>query len=180
MDTDSNAWVAGNLKLTPDSTNKTLILRCKFFPYSSQLGTYRCPSDSSETGGTPRTRSYSMNSWVGSRFMETNEFKQNDFRTFVSDGEIAAAGASRIWVLIDEHESTIDDGLFMVTMDDRQPFASAPAMRHNRGYTLTFGDGHVEYFALRDPNSGMIGNAQGQVSAKNTDWLRLKQFTTIR
>src|SRR5512137_1651688 len=56
----SNAWVLGDMKVSGDSTNKTLIRRGKFFPYASQVTLYRCPADPSRTGDAPRVRSYAM------------------------------------------------------------------------------------------------------------------------
>ena len=64
-------------------------------------------------------------------------------------------------------------------MDDSQPFASFPAMRHQGNFTLNFVDGHAETWKLRDPTSNLTGQYRGQVSAKNSDWLRLKQVTTV-
>jgi prepilin-type processing-associated H-X9-DG protein len=83
-----------------------------------------------------------------------------------------------LWILADEHEASIEDGWFLVTMNDSQPFASFPATRHQRGYNLDFADGHAETFKLRDPGS-QFPDRQG-VGAKNSDWLRLKQATTVR
>ena len=117
-----------------------------------------------------------MNGWIGSRYMETYP-RTGGFRTFVRDNEISAAGPATIWVLIDEHEATIDDAWFLVTMDDSRPFASFPATRHERTYGLNFADGHAEFYKLRDPKT--LG-AETQVGANNTDWQRLKQVTTIR
>jgi len=174
---DTNPWVTGNLKTPADSTNQTFIRQGKLFPYANQLATYRCPADRSQTQGAPRARSYSMNGWMGSRYMETYP-GQNGFRTFVKDSETAAAGSALLWVLADEHEASIDDGWFLVTMNDSQPFASFPATRHQHGYNLNFADGHAEIFKLRDPNSQFPD--QQRVSAKNSDWLRLKQVTTLR
>jgi type II secretory pathway pseudopilin PulG len=170
----SNSWVLGDMKVSVDSTNKTLIRRGKFFPYASQVPLYRCPADPSRTGDAPRVRSYSMNGWIGSRYMETYP-RTNGFRTFVRDSEIAAAGPARVWVIIDEHESSIDDAWFLVTMDDSRPFASFPATRHAGSYGLNFADGHAEFYKLREPESEL---AEGQVSAQNSDWQRLKQVTT--
>jgi len=65
----------------------------------------------------------------------------------------------------------------MVTMDDSRPFASFPATRHAGSYGLNFADGHAEFYKLREPESEL---AEGQVSASNPDWQRLKQVTTIR
>jgi type II secretory pathway pseudopilin PulG len=173
---EGDSWVLGNMKVLGDSTNTTLIRQGKFFPYASQVTLYRCPTDPSRTGDAPRVRSYSMNGWIGSRYMETYP-RPAGFRTFVRDSELSAACPAKLWVLIDEHERSIDDAWFLVTMDDSQPFASLPATRHEGGYGLNFADGHAEFFKLRTSESQV---AAGQVSASNSDWQRLKQVTTIR
>ena len=173
---EGNAWVLGDMKVSVDSTNKTLIRQGKFFPYASQVTLYRCPADPSRTGDAPRVRSYSMNGWIGSRYMETYP-RTNGFRTFVRDSELAAAGPATLWVITDEHEISIDDAWFLVTMDDSQPFASFPATRHEGSYGLNFADGHAEFFKLREPEAQL---AAGRISADNADWQRLKSVTTIR
>ena len=65
-------------------------------------------------------------------------------------------------------------------MNDSEPFASFPALRHRRGYDLNFADGHVEYYALRDPGTQLPvqANLAPPVSSGDTDWTRLKQVTT--
>jgi len=85
---DSNSWVLGNMKVISDSTNLTLIRQGKLFPYASQVALYRCPADPSRTGDMPRVRSYSMNGWIGSRYMETYS-GSSGFRTFVRDSELS-------------------------------------------------------------------------------------------
>jgi prepilin-type N-terminal cleavage/methylation domain-containing protein len=172
----SNSWVLGSMKVPSDSTNKTLIRQAKFFPYASQVTLYRCPSDPSRTEDAPRVRSYSMNGWIGSRYMETYP-GPTGYRTFVRDSELAVAGPAKLWVIIDEHEASIDDAWFPVTMDDSQPFASFPATRHQGSYGLNFADGHAEFYKLQDPESRI---AEGPGRANNPDWQRLKQVTTIR
>ena len=174
--TGSNSWVLGDMKVSTDSTNKTLIRQGKFFPYASQVALYRCPVDPSRTGDAPRVRSYSMNGWMGSRYMETYP-RATDYRTFVRDSEVVAAGPARLWVIIDEHEASIDDGWFLVTMDDSKPFASFPAARHEGSYGLNFADGHAEFYKLADPKGQPSGT---QTSGNNSDWQRLKQVTTVR
>ncbi len=173
---DANCWVLGDMKVWSDSTNLTLIRQGKLFPYASQVALYRCPADSSRTVGLPRVRSYSMNGWIGTRYMETYA-RNTGFRTFVRDSEIAVAGPARLWLLADEHEASIDDAWFLVTMDDSRPFASFPATRHERSYGLSFADAHVEFYKLRDPMTLGMGT---EISSYNSDWQRLKQVTTIR
>ena len=172
----STSWVLGNMKITNEATNETLIRQGKFFPYASSVSTYRCPADLSRAEGMLRVRSYAMNSWMGSRTMETYA-NRNGYRTFVRDSEIAAAGAATLWMLLDEHEAHIDDGWFLVTMDDSRPFASLPATRHQNGYVLNFADGHAEDYRVRDPNTQ---KPMAQISPENSDWIRLKQVTTTK
>jgi prepilin-type N-terminal cleavage/methylation domain-containing protein len=172
----TDSWVLGDMKVSVDSTNKTLIRQGKLFPYASQVALYRCPADPSRTGSEPRVRSYSMNGWMGSRYMDTYP-RTNGFRTFVRDSELSAAGPSRLWVMIDEHEASIDDAWFLVTMDDSRPFASFPATRHEHSYGLNFGDGHTEFYKLHRSDAKITDS---NVSPSDPDWQRLKQVTTIR
>ena len=170
------SWVTGNMQNAADATNVSRLQQGKLFPYLGQPALYRCPADTSQIGGKRRVRSYAMNGWMGSRFMETQN-QQRGFRTFVRETEVAAARApSGLWVIGDEHESTLDDGWFLVTMDDSRVFASFPATRHQQGYLLNFTDGHAAAFKLRDPTSQAGPKA---MTARNTDWTRLKQMTTI-
>ena len=174
--TNNVSWTLGNLKLPLQSTSIDLLRRGLLFPYVNQPTAYRCPADLSETDGQPRVRSYSMNGWLGSRRMETYP-GQAGWRTFVRENEFTTAGPSSIWVLIDEHEATIDDGWFLVTMDDSQPFANCPATRHRGSYTWSFADSHAEACKLRIPGAIDPPKTTG---IKNPDWLQLKQATTTR
>jgi general secretion pathway protein G len=171
----TNSWVNGNLKNSLDSTNSALIRLGKLFPYVSQPASYHCPADRSQTRGTPRVRSYSMNSWMGSRYMEA-AFPAKGYRTFLKDNEIAAAGASQLWVIADEYESTIDDGFFVVIMDNSRPVESVPADRHRHGYVLNFADGHVGWNKMRNASNF----APSQTYFQNPDLLQLQQVTTVR
>jgi len=171
-----NSWVLGNMQAPAQSTNQIYLRRGLLFPYVGQPAAYWCPADPSQTGFQPRVRSYSMNGWAGSRYMESYP-GQPGYRTFVRESEFAMVGPASIWTMLDEHESSINDGWFLVTMDDSRPFASFPATRHHRGYCWNFADGHAAYCKLLNP--GAIGSGKA-VSAINPDWLRLKQATTVR
>lgn len=178
--TGTNGWVGGNLKVEAQATNTALLRQAKLFPYSGRTEMFHCPADVSTgpTGGL-RARSYAMNSWIGSRVMETVYTSgMRNFRTFVREAELAAGDAATLWLMADEHEATIDDGVFLVTMDDSRPFANFPALRHQHGFALNFVDGHAELWKLRDPTT-KLERQTAQVSSKNSDWLRLKQETTI-
>jgi len=166
------AWVTGDMKNAADAPNTMLIRPGKFFPYASQERLYHCPADSFRISGVDRVRSYAMNSWMGNR-------DQHGFRTFVNESDLATSRPAALWVLLDEHEASIDDGRFLVTMDDARPFASFPALRHDRGFALNFADGHTETFKMRDPTSRLFDPRTGEGSSPtNSDWIRLKEITT--
>lgn len=158
-------------------TNQSIIRQGRLFPYVVNPAVYHCPADTIVSNRLPAVLSYSMNSWMGSRIMNQLDktIQYQAYRTFVRDAEIAAIGGmSRLWVLADEDPSTLNDGWFLVTMDNRQPFASFPGTRHQHGCGLNFADGHTEIFKLRNTNS-----VPGQViNAVNPDWLLFKQMTT--
>lgn len=115
-----------------------------------------------------------MNSWMGTRYMET-AYNPRGYRTFLKDHELARAGGASLWVMADEHAYTIDDGFFLVTMDDTQVFASFPGARHGSSFALNFADAHAGIMKLRDPTSV----AGSQAAKLNTDWIMLKEITSI-
>jgi prepilin-type N-terminal cleavage/methylation domain-containing protein/prepilin-type processing-associated H-X9-DG protein len=181
----TNSWVYGDMRNKSDATNPLLIKIGELFSYVPQPATYHCPADLSVSGGWPRVRSYSMNSWIGSAEMETEE-EQTPFRVYLKEGDLAAGRPSAIWVLIDENVATLDDGWFLVTMNDTQVFASLPATRHQNAYDLTFADGHAETYHLRtaltqvaETQAAAFGGIYPSgISPVNTDWIKLKTVTT--
>ena len=172
-----NTWVTGNMKVFDDATNLSRIKQGLLYPYASQPALFHCPADRFKSNGFERVRSYSMNGWTGSRSMETNE-PGSGYRTFVKDTELAASQSSGLWLFIDEHELTIDDGFFLVTMDNSKPFVSRPATRHSKGFNLSFADGHGETYILRRPDSLFPGPII--VAVTNSDWIKLKSVTTTK
>jgi len=60
---------------------------------------------------------------------------------------------SKSWVLIDEREESINDGFFVVTMDQVGAgcyIVDYPAAYHNGAAGLNFADGHSEIHRWRD------------------------------
>lgn len=172
---NTNSWVVGELKSQLQHTNTNAIRQGRLFPYVNQPGVYRCPADSAQVAGTPAVLSYAMNGWMGGRTMET-QYQERGHRTFVRESEIAAARApAGLWVMLDEDNATLDDGWFLVTMNNSRPFASAPAPRHQRSFGLNFTDGHALILKLH----GAIARAGSTTSSSEADWLRLKEMTTV-
>jgi len=191
--TSPNNWVTGSMMLPADAVNAALIRQSAFFPYAPSLTSFHCPADRSTSGNAPRVRSYSMNSWIGSRYMDTHP-AGTGYRTFVKDSELASGGAAAAWLLADEYETTIDDGFFLVTMDDSRPFASGPATHHNNSFALGYFDGRVEAPKLVDPQTrscfpqnptpGFFDQSTpgriNKITPANIDWQKLKRVTTVQ
>jgi prepilin-type N-terminal cleavage/methylation domain-containing protein len=181
----TNSWVYGDMKNKSDATNDVMIKIGKLFSYAPQMLAFHCPADATTGTGMPRVRSYSMNSWIGSAEMEAEE-EQTPFRVFQKDADLAAGMPSAIWVHLDENVATLDDGWFLVTMNDSQPFANLPASRHQNGYGLDFADGHAETYRLRSAVAHIPetqANASSlfslpEFSPTNSDWIKLKGVTT--
>ena len=63
---------------------------------------------------------------------------------------------AKTWILIDEREESINDGYFVVTMNQRGAgcyLVDFPASYHNGAGGLNFGDGHSEIHKWRDPRT---------------------------
>jgi prepilin-type N-terminal cleavage/methylation domain-containing protein len=169
----SNSWVLGDMTFAGQATNINLLRQSKYSPYVTSTEIFRCPTDKPRPGSFGRVRNYSMNCWVGSRYMNNN-YGTSSYRTFLKESELTAPAPSGLWVLMDESELSIDDGWYLVTMGTDIASDSNFGSRHSRGYTLNFADGHGELYKLRDPAS-QSGKA---LSPTNSDVVRLRNVTT--
>jgi prepilin-type N-terminal cleavage/methylation domain-containing protein/prepilin-type processing-associated H-X9-DG protein len=177
-------WVRGSVDDDPsfgqveqgvlDSTNLNTLVSGKLFPYNQSTRIYRCPSDRSLTRGVPRVRSYSMNGWMGGRPLAG----QDQFRLFLKEADIIDPPPAQAWVLIDEHERSINDGWFAFDMLGERGFIDVPAARHDRRFALAFADGHAEIWGLRDPRTLNWQTLPIPNSPLNPDWHRLRAATS--
>jgi hypothetical protein len=159
-----------------DSTNQLCIKTGKFWQYNNSLEIYRCPTDPGNRNGIPKVRSYSMNGWVGTTRMQGIGGNAN-YRTYLRESDLTLPGASKTWVLIDEHELSINDGWFFVDMSGARAFADMPATRHNRGFVQSFADSHAEIFKLRDGRTTWPLPANVN-SPSNPDWVKFSMETS--
>lgn len=182
---NTNAWVRGSMdddvRVYPpvefgvrDSTNRHGIEWGSLFPYVGAVAVYRCAADFSAVDGVLRVRSYSMNGWMGGTWVKG----QSNYVVFKKEQDIVRPGPSRTWVLIDEHERSINDGWFAVDMEGRRGLLDAPAVRHGDAYGLSFADGHVEVWAIRDGRTLRWGSLPIPNAPPNSDWARLAAATT--
>jgi prepilin-type N-terminal cleavage/methylation domain-containing protein/prepilin-type processing-associated H-X9-DG protein len=143
---DTNGWVAGQMSWNnfPDNTNQALIMRSKLWSYSKSTAIYHCPADQSRGLGQslPRVRSISMNVFVGN----TSGGLWNGYRLYSKLSGIRVT--SDIFVFLDEHPDSINDGFFAYCTSDGPPelatWSDIPASYHNGAGGFSFADGHSE------------------------------------
>ena len=93
-----------------------------------------------------------MNCYVG----ESGLVPAPGARIVLKTGEFIDLSPSWTWVLIDEHEDSIDDGSFLMAPSGKGAdlvWHDLPASRHGGAANLTFADGHVESKRWLDPRT---------------------------
>jgi prepilin-type N-terminal cleavage/methylation domain-containing protein/prepilin-type processing-associated H-X9-DG protein len=152
-------WVNNNLDwfVDPDNTNASTITEASLADYASKsLGIYKCPADhvvsaaQAEVGWSGRIRSYSMNAMVGDAgdVSRTGSNLNNpDYIQFFNASQIPEP--ARIFVFLDEHPDSINDGYFLNQADYSSANGDAwwidlPASYHNGAASFSFADGHSE------------------------------------
>jgi len=128
-----------------DATNQHALTRGTLFADVQAYNVYRCPLDLRTANGIPYVRSYSMNNWMnGQPFADSGNDIDTAHRLFKKDTDVLKP--SQLYVFLDEDESTINDGMFVVYMNPAQGVQDEPSHRHKTGYPISFADGHAEIF----------------------------------
>jgi prepilin-type N-terminal cleavage/methylation domain-containing protein/prepilin-type processing-associated H-X9-DG protein len=148
-------WVNNveNWELDPDNTNAAKMVETGIGPYTSKsVALYHCPSDHAlsdlqrNADWSGRVRSYSMNAMVGDAgtFSQTGTNLNNPgyvqfFKTFT------IPRPSDIFVFLDEHPDSIDDGYFLNRDLATPMWNDLPASYHDGAASFSFADGHSEH-----------------------------------
>ena len=142
-------WSAGS---GSDNTNTSQLLTSGLGPYHDAPALYHCPSDyalSSDqraAGWDHRVRSYSMNAMVGDAGDITQSGVNINNPTYVQFFRLSAIPApSQIFVFLDEHPDSINDGYFLEKAEAApQQWYDLPASYHDGAASFSFADGHAE------------------------------------
>ncbi|MBL9175961.1 MAG: prepilin-type N-terminal cleavage/methylation domain-containing protein [Verrucomicrobiales bacterium] len=181
-------WVNNvlNWEDSEENTNTVYVTGGKLAPFVGRsLGVFRCPADTSKSLVGVRTRSLSMNSLVGDPGELTNKFNPTLVQYF-KESEVGTPSA--IFVFLDEHPDTLNDGFFMNRLEEAPKWGNLPASFHAGAGNFAFADGHVESHrwvvtagsdATVRPN--VKGGAGGVFAISNlADWNWLKERTSVR
>ncbi len=182
-----------------DNTNTAILLDPKLTQFSKYLATpavYKCPADKSRVtlGGKKydRVRSMSMSQAMGGpgEWLPPGGSMvsgQKKYRTFYKAADIAAVGASQMYVLLDEHPDSINAGGYANQMVDGPATARIidyPASYHNRAAGISFADGHAEIRKWVDPRTvqpvKFYDMPLNVASPNNADVIWLAERTSVK
>ena len=182
----------------PDNTNLTVLLDdkqsklAKYFGKAKNL--YKCPADKfvspvqRKKGWTERVRSISMNAFSGYPSAADDPSSFGRYKVFQKTTDIKTKSASGIFVLLDEHPDSINDGWYIVVGRDwGGPYAwtDLPSTLHNGACGFAFLDGHSEIkrwlgkmrsstwtsVTYTDRHAGVL-KADTEVDKRDIDWAK--------
>jgi prepilin-type processing-associated H-X9-DG protein len=144
-------YSAGN----PDNTNISYLVNGLLGPYVKSPAVYKCPADQSqglESGvKLPRVRSVSMNQAFAPYGWG---YVPDTYRHYVKSADMVLPAPANLWVLIDEHPDSINDGAFAVRMDPYGgTWVDGPTPLHDGACGFAFADGHSDIKRWTDPRT---------------------------
>lgn len=170
------SWCNGTLVSAPAAIDEDMIRNSPSYKYVSSTKVFRCPSD---RAGLPyrgqvelRNRSYAVNGAFGkSSWHQPNV---PPFRHMTKMAGISWPGPSAIFILLDEHENSINDSHFYASRnlkayDNR--WLDAPSGRHGNATGFTFADGHAEIHKWVDSNVTPVKMTAGAVAVNDITFL---------
>ena len=174
------AWCNGSLTTASQATGtngENLIKSSPTYRYLNSLNVFRCPSDFSglSVGGRVllRNRSYSINGAFGNS--SWHSANRPPYKNVIHLGDVTAPGPSQVYVIVEEHENSINDAHFypFVNMKifQNHPWVDAPSGRHGNATVFAFVDGHVEQHQWRDSNVTPVRYSGGVVVPNSVTFL---------
>ena len=152
---DYSAWVYGVMDWTSssDNTNTAMLSGTnEMASVAKTVGWYKCPADNFKAPQNPgdRVRSVSMNGALSGGAGSGPTFENQNNRTYFEarkSNDLNSPGPANIFVFLDEHADSINDGTFMVNpgyAPGSEMWRDLPASYHNGCGSFSFADGHSE------------------------------------
>lgn len=177
-------WVDGWLDFNPgntDNTNTLFLRDAKLGPYTKNLGIYKCPADNYDCIiakiNYPRVRSVSMNAYIGvARFGGVPDKSPTaGYYSYQKMSDIKHPPPVMLWVFVDEHPDSINDGWLINGMPGGGGWGDLAASYHAGSCGIGFADGHAEIHKWKDkatlqPVTKQQGPRQPGASPVDTTW----------
>ena len=162
------SWVPGWLDFNANNTANTnliYVMNSKIAPYAKSPSILKCPADiylcTEGTQKLPRVRSVGMNGFIeGNAYKgEHNSFDSHwypGYFSFQKMSDIKRPSPSWLWVFVDEHPDSINDGWTIMNPTDLNNWTDLPASYHNGSCGFGFADGHAETRKWQDASTKQI------------------------
>jgi prepilin-type N-terminal cleavage/methylation domain-containing protein len=143
-----------------DDTNTQLIANGLLGPYITQTQIYKCPADvylSPAQRGRQfpeRVRSISMNGYIqGTAYPNPQEGSAwySGYVAYAKESDLIAPAPSQLWVFVDEHPDSINDGWLESDMASEVDWQDVPSCLHDHACGFNFADGHSEIHKWINP-----------------------------
>jgi prepilin-type N-terminal cleavage/methylation domain-containing protein/prepilin-type processing-associated H-X9-DG protein len=182
-----DSWIAGDVAVASGATSLTDIRNNRLFAYNTSYEIYKCPSvgsGPSQVANVPASalvRTCSMNGRMGGADAADTIYGVIDttyilnYPMFKKASQINKPNPSAAVVFVDESIKTVDDGYFAVRLS--AVWQNSPTIRHSRGATFSFADGHAETWHWRILNVEQDYNVN--TSASDPDLKRLQDAVAV-
>jgi prepilin-type N-terminal cleavage/methylation domain-containing protein/prepilin-type processing-associated H-X9-DG protein len=155
-------WVYGwmDWDVEADDTNTTYLASGLLGPYVPQPKVYKCPADNYLSslqlahGLTARDRSISMNAYLEGadyRYLGVGGTWYPTYRAYFTESDLTAPVPANLWVFVDEHPDSINDGWLVEDMTSPDQWQDVASALHNGACGFNFADGHSEIHKWSDP-----------------------------
>jgi len=163
------------------------------WPYTKSLGVYHCPADKriADAAGAPNKgqlilRSISMNSFMGGTGFgngiswtpnNTSGAQDPNYPIYTKESEISQPVLT--WLVLDEDQQSINDGMFLVDVGGTARFLDLPSRNHcGSAYGINFNDGHAELYKFTDAASRTWTPTTPRPAGGINDWMKLRDVTS--
>jgi prepilin-type processing-associated H-X9-DG protein len=194
----ADGWLRGWLDFNganPDNWDRDSLLnpqRAVLGPYTREPAIYQCPADWSTVakpgeGRVRRIRSLALSQAIGTWadgkspthgvWLDSAGVAPANpggrWRVYAGERDVIRPGPQELWVFIDEHPASINDGAFGFRMPNSpadtssQGWVDFPAGFHNDSGSLAFMDGHVELHKWVESVSRGAGGLSSRVETRS-------------
>jgi prepilin-type N-terminal cleavage/methylation domain-containing protein len=144
------SWMEGAWDNVPDGVIPRTVTNSPTYKYVTSLQSFRCAADPSRLRYqgklVPRVISYAANAFLGPASGWVTGAPR--YKNVAKLGDLTGPGPSEVYILLDEHENSINDAHFFPFADlnrfNKNPWLDAVSGRHGNACGLTFADSHAE------------------------------------
>lgn len=167
------SWVPGSFDVTPDGVTNSILTRSPTWKYVNNAAAFKCAADKSTlrygNQAIPRVISYAANAFLGEPTGWVSDgirSAANRLKSLKKASDLSFPGPSAIYILLDEHENSINDAHYFPFADlgrySNNKWLDAPSGRHGGAGGFAFADGHAEIHLWKTPGiSKVLASANG-------------------